>query len=865
MRTFPQSGLARISPLFIVLLLLAACSKQQTGRQVDSLQLARFYADNGSFTLALSTLGQRIKDAPDDPGAYQEVARIYYSLGYYSDALAEIDQALAKGCSDLACRELRLKALIALGKSDQAADLLASLEQALPAVRRDLYRIQIDLRQGRDHQAALDKLAGMDLDDARSEYLALLFAEKRYQDIVKLYEQRKGKHIPLDDWLVYAKTLYLLKRYEEADRALIELRLADKSDMISPRKILAVELQVKNNIAQNKFAEAQAIYDAFLENYKGSGYVVMQEAVKDLKSRNFDAAIKNMESLVEASPDNLQSAMILALARFGKGEYRSVIDILTLFRDKLNEPARSLLAKAYLNLGQAEPVLQLIPENTASPLLRMDRASAWLLKGNSNKARSLLERIDRQHLRNNELLQYAQLLDRLGEWEQLIQLLSERNLRNPRLQRLKVSALVHAGRGDEAEQYARSLSDPRQSLELQIHAALQRKDREKALTLQRQLTADRQLKTDDARLAALLLANNQMDEGFEVIKRGFDKPGDNRTFVKMIQALLRKNDNPKLREWIAARPKSVDGYDELQLLLAEAELRDQPERARQRLQPLVEKNDPRAVLLLARSQPEQGGKVLEEALQRKYNPRIARLLYQYYLKKGDKDGLRSLLRQVGDREADTPRKHVLLARGYLGLGNAIQAQTHAEALEKQGLESAAYEIRGDIQKAMQQPRKAIASYARALERQPSDLLAAKYFQTRLSTGEPRQAVIDEARSLLERQPGFVTLKGLLAAVSMKHEPEQARRLYEEIIRQQPGNVTAINNLAWLNLERNPRRALELSARAYRLAPTNLNVADTLIRALNRNGETDKARELLDRLREKNPDSKLLEQLASQLS
>jgi predicted negative regulator of RcsB-dependent stress response len=844
------------------MLLLAACSREESGK-VDNIQLARFYADNGTYTLALSTLGQEQQKNPNDLRVYRELARIYHDLGYNSDALAEIDKAIEKGCED--CGELRLRILIASGKAAEADKQLASLGRTLPQERADFYRVQIDLRRNGDRQQALKRLESMALPEARSEYLRLLFAGQRYPEIVEIYQQRKGKPSPLDDMLLFAKTLYLLKRHEEADRALIELRLADKSDVITPRKIQTVELQVKNNIAQNKFTEAQAIYDAFLENYKGSGYVAMQEAVKDLKSSNFDDAIKNIEGLVEASPDNLQSAMILALAQFGKGDYRAVVNTLTLFRDRLDAAGKSLLAKAHLNLGQAEPVLELIPADAREPALALDRASAWLLKGKQDKARRLIDRVDTAKLKQNELLQYAQLLVRLGEQERLAGLLANRELSDPRLQRMLLSALLAGQRVEEAERYARSVKDPRQSLELQIYLALQKKDQKTALELQRKLTRDRQLKSDEAKLAALYLANRQIDEGFAAIQRGFAKPGDNAPFLKMLRVLLQKEDRPGIREWMAAQPSTVDGYDELQLLLAQAEIKTDPQQAKQRLQALMEKNDPRAVILMAQAEPDRGVAILQQALERKYHPLIAQLLYQYHLKKGDREALKLLLEQIEQKQQEGPQKDALLARGYLRLGDRVKASAFADQLEKKGLKAQALELKGDIELAARQPKQAIRAYAAALGMQPADALATKLFQTRISAGEKPETVLQEAERLLQRHPRFSTLKGFIAASYLQSRPQQARLLYEQIVSEQRNNVTAMNNLAWLYLSSDPRRALELSSRAFRLAPRNLNVADTYIRALDASGQRDKARELLGRLREKNPDSRILQQLASQLS
>ncbi len=852
------------SGLLLTALLLAACSKPESGK-VDNLQLARFYADNGTYSLALSTLGQEQQKNPQDPRVYRELAEIYDELGYAADALNEVDKALEKGCSLADCGELKLRILIAAGKMDEATRLLIRLGDSLAADRKAFYRAQIDYRRSGDRKQALARFKGMDLPEAQSEYLRLLFAERRYPEIVKIYQQRKGKPVSVDDWLLFAKTLYLLKRHEEADRALIELRLADKSDVITPRKIQAVELQVKNNIAQNKFAEAQAIYDAFLENYKGSGYVAMQEAVKDLKSSNFDAAIKNIQGLVDASPDNQQTAMILALAQFGKGDYRAVVDTLRLFKEKLDPRGQSLLAKAWLNLGQSDPVLQMIPPDTADASLRMDRASAWLLKGQADKARKLIEGIDTAALTPNQLLQMSQLWRQMGDADRVISLLSGRELKDPRLERMYISALLQRQRVKDAESYARSLSDPRQSLELQILIALQQKDTARALALQQQLTEDRQSKDDYARLASLHLAAGQVPQGLQAIRTGFARPGDNTAFLKLMRALLQKGDQPELRAWMAGLDKTVAGYDEVQLLLAEAELKDDPQQTRRRLQPLMEKNDPRAAVLMAKADPEKGAAVLEEALDRKYSPLIARLLYQYYLKKGDRTGLKLLLERIEQKQAESPQKDALLSRAWLRLGDRVRAAAFADALEKEGLKAQALELKGDILLAGKQPGEAVKRYAEAFRLQPGDTLAAKLYQTRAQAGEPLQRVVAEADRLLREHPNFTALKGFVAASYLQSKPEQARVLYEQIVKEQPRNVTALNNLAWLYLKQQPKRALELSSSAFRLAPYNLNVADTYIRALDRSGQGKQARQLLDKLREKNPDSRILKQLASQLS
>jgi tetratricopeptide (TPR) repeat protein len=199
------------------------------------------------------------------------------------------------------------------------------------------------------------------------------------------------------------------------------------------------------------------------------------------------------------------------------------------------------------------------------------------------------------------------------------------------------------------------------------------------------------------------------------------------------------------------------------------------------------------------------------------------------------------------------------------MGDSVRAQGFAEALRAKGRKVEALEILGDIALAGKRYSEAARAYGEALSAKPGDALALKYHQTRLTAGEQPERVIADARKMLKRHPDFLALKGLVAGLLLQTRPEQARELYRDILERQPRNVAAMNNLAWLNLERNPTRALALSQQAFRLAPKNLDVADTYIRSLDRAGQKKQARQLLERLLEKNPQSRILRQLSETLS
>jgi hypothetical protein len=87
------------------------------------------------------------------------------------------------------------------------------------------------------------------------------------------------------------------------------------------------------------------------------------------------------------------------------------------------------------------------------------------------------------------------------------------------------------------------------------------------------------------------------------------------------------------------------------------------------------------------------------------------------------------------------------------------------------------------------------------------------------------------------------------------QQDKARQAYETTLELAPDNAVALNNLAWMIHEEDAARGLELAERAYNGNAENAAVADTYGWILLRNGEVRKSIEVLEKARERAPDSR----------
>ena len=189
-----------------------------------------------------------------------------------------------------------------------------------------------------------------------------------------------------------------------------------------------------------------------------------------------------------------------------------------------------------------------------------------------------------------------------------------------------------------------------------------------------------------------------------------------------------------------------------------------------------------------------------------------------------------------------------LVDAYLALGQAdLAVATGERLLRVQGETAGAYLVLGVINEKAGRPAEALAAYARALDKEPYHLAAAR---ARASLLERQQRTAEAIRLLEETARARPQLALPLLDLAQMQEragnPPAAVDAYRRAIEREPDSAGLMNNLAYL-LSGDPAgrdEALALAERAYARAPGSPAIADTLGWILYQKGELDRAERLL---------------------
>lgn len=240
-----------------------------------------------------------------------------------------------------------------------------------------------------------------------------------------------------------------------------------------------------------------------------------------------------------------------------------------------------------------------------------------------------------------------------------------------------------------------------------------------------------------------------------------------------------------------------------------------------------------------------------------------------------------LLEPLRNRLPDSPQIHYALAVLYSEEGASTQVKTSLENVIRLAPESLDAKLALVRLLAYEGRQEEGLELLNSLDL-PSD--DPRILKARLSIAQETrdsEAQVDAAQALFQRQPSTASMLALAAAYGRAGEYREASSLVtqwiedhpqdaaafhvltglkvrlgdqagamslqQQILGFDPDNVAALNNLAWDLRKTDPQRALQYSAEAYRLAPDTLNVIDTHAEVLARNGLSDRALVVFERV------------------
>ena len=188
-------------------------------------------------------------------------------------------------------------------------------------------------------------------------------------------------------------------------------------------------------------------------------------------------------------------------------------------------------------------------------------------------------------------------------------------------------------------------------------------------------------------------------------------------------------------------------------------------------------------------------------------------------------------------------------------GDAAKAEKRArEIVAKQPKLAVGYSLLGDIATSRGQAPAAVEAYRKAHQIEPSSETLLRLFRA-LSPTEGGKGGIQMVESWIKTNPKDIAAKRALAeSYARTGNFKQAKLAFEDLVKAAPDDAAALNNLANVLFLLKDPGAAKIAEQAVAKNPNNANAIDTWGWILFRDGQTDRALQLLRDARLREPEN-----------
>lgn len=844
-----------LSILALMLLFLLGCSED--AKEINNIKLAKFYIAQNNDVLASQILTVELKAGKNLQEAHRLMGKLLNEGEFYGDAVSHYQSAIELGCQQ-ACNEGLIDAYLGLGefsKAEQEFSLYISDKNSKSSKFR---LILIEFFKSENYQQTINRLEEIDLPTAKYWILKLMYEQGRYLDITASFD--KAADYSERQLLIFAQAHYLLKQYKKSDDILLLLRSDQSGQLLTKKKIQIIDLLVKVNTALGRNENAKLIYEEFLKNNEGTGYVSFKNALANLRKANFDGAIDDIGNLANSFPENNQIVLALAMAQFGKKDYQEVITSLGNIKGGHNEHVLTLLASAYNKIGRPQETINLLKGIEKDSMLTVLLSRAYFLKKDYKISRFLLDNmvIDLKSDPVNQKL--ARLWFDLGQFNKIISNFSGDSSVPATIKYLVVSSYLKLGKIPLARQYISNEPVPDLSREMLAYIERKAGDLDKAIQIYSDLVLQKPSKKYHILLALSYIKNNDYSAALKAIQAGTRLDGDNQVLLNMANRIMLQRNNVDVYRWLDTFETDHRDYKKNQKMLANYEiLQNQSEKAEQRLAPFIDDGDRHVYFLMALAKKDsdllESVRLMEKSLSTEFSVSAASRLQKYYLQINDTNNLERINTRIERAGGINNRTAELLTKGYLFLQAYDKANELAIILTEQGQPEAGEELLGDILAHQGKYDEAVAAYKPVMSNNASEKLLIKFFTSKIKANDENVlAVLSEGDDRLVKFPKMHGLRKFIGTRYIDRNNNAAIAHLKILIDEFPNDIVLLNNLAWANLKLDPVSALKYSSEAYRISSDNFNIIDTHVRALKKNNQIDSARDLLGKKISENPDN-----------
>lgn len=822
---------------------------------------------NHQYRAAVITLKTTLRATPDDKEARFQLAKVYLELGEGLNAEKEIRMAISQGYATEAALPVLGRALLLLGKFQQALDetapALPGQGAALLCVRGDalLALSRHDAARAlyetvlRAHPAYPAALIGL----GRVAYLA------RNVEVAKGYATQALQAAPRDtDALLFKGDL--LRAENQPAKALATY---DQVLAINPAHRTAHVEKAYLEIGMGKFDAAQADLDAAREATPASVLVAYTQALLDFSQGKNAEAQTSLHKVLRVAPDHmptvlLAGALSLNLGSLHQAEHH-LRHYLEVYPDNLH--ARKLLTQALLRGERTPDALSVLapaltPGQQDVQLLAL-AGESYLQARNFNKAGEFFELASKLSPKAANL-RTSLAMSKLGKGEASaaisdLQLATRLDAKSPQAGFTLVRTELALGHFDNAYTAVLALEqaqpDNAAVQDLKGMVYIGKRDGVSARAqFNRALALQPAFFQAAANLAQLDMQEQNPGAARLHLQAFLDKnPADVEAMTALASLAAGEGKKDETTQWLVrANAVDTDAVAPAVNLIAQYLRIGQTQRAldlAQKLQ-VTHPDNPDLLDLLGKGLLANGQqaealvtyKQLAVALPRSATAQMQVAAMLMLLKRYDaaEESLKTALAM----QPDFPAAQLALAELYSRKGAHELALLVAARMQANHPAAAAgFQLQGDVLMGQRKAALALPAFEQALAFSKTSELVIKAANAQRQAGQA-EAAAKRLAAWLQQHPDDVRVQLFVAeALSADKQYKLAAAQLESIVKRQPTNVVALNNLALAWQKAGDPRARQAAEQAYALAKDQPVIMDTLGWILLGEGEGDAARGL----------------------
>lgn len=872
----------RILWIVVGFVLLSPCNAQQASSEY--LRDAEAYIAAGEYKAAAIQLKNLLKDSPQNAEGRVMLGRTYVTLGDGASAIKELRRAKELGVVKEQWVVPLAQAYLLLGKPGELLDEIhpdSALSQSVQvSIYATLAMAQLAVNDLQEAEENLAKALKLDRESVEVLLVAarIAVAKKEFSAAGEFAQQALAiRENIADAWLILGE----VQRVQENPEKAVEY--FSKALAVNPNFLPAWLARATIYISRRDFDLAEKDLNQVREIAGDVPMALYLQGAVDFERKSYSEAKNRLLQVVNIVPDHLPSLLLLGTISYHQNQPETAYGYLSRYVQSVPDylPAIKLLAATTIKNKQYQETVELLEAARMSapddPQLLALLGSAYIELGNYDKATEFLSKAaefdpNAAAIRTQLALSYmgAGSLDQaVGELETAVDLgkgLGQADV-------MLLFALIRQKNFDAAIVKGLKLSGqlpenpvPDNLLAVAYLATGDEKSARKfwvkALEIQPSFVAA-------ATNLAKLEKNNKNFAGAarryqQVLEH---RPGNINALLGLVDLARIQHKKDEMQKWLKIALK--ENPDNIQYRLTFANyLFSQGELQRaEEIVNTLKTNYPDDLQVLRQSgliQLAAGkSKVAVSIFDRLVNEHPGNaelhfLLAQSLLSAGSNDKARAQWERALKLNPAYFSAAAALVQLSLNEKRYDEALKIARKIESKYPERAiGYHLEGDVLRARNDQKNALAAYKKSFSIEPNSILAQKVFLAARVLRQQSSAYQSMLNWLAKNPQDFSSRMLLGMAYIEDGEGDLAIQVYEQLIEKQPDNALALNNLAWLYQNTGDVRAVDLAERALALASDHPDIIDTVGWIFFLNGQLERSVALLQQAVQKAPDNKVI--------